>query len=88
MKVDAARQPVGCLEHRPAPPVRFIHFVRAEPGELHEGLSVALAEPVVDLPLDGDEPNVADAVTAKLDHGGSEEIERLGIPHLHLGDAP
>jgi hypothetical protein len=72
----------------PTPAGNSIPFVIAVPAELDPLGGVPGARLPVDVPLDGDEAEVSSPVGPELEQGRAQELDRIAIPQIHLGDPP
>ena len=88
MKEDAADERAVSLDARPSPTGRVIAVVGTEPAELDGRKTVALDVLTVYVAFNRDEPEAARAVSPDLDEGGSEKVNRIPIPQVHLDDLP
>ena len=88
MEEDAATErPVG-FELCPTSPGRVAPLVVTFPGELDPRAGCAFIVPEVEVTLDRDETEAASPVSLELDQGRTEQVDRVAIPQIHLGDAP
>ncbi len=87
MDVDVSPQRVVSVELGPAPTADGVAFVGALPGELESG-SVLVDVVAVQVGLDDDEGESPSPVVEELDESGTDEIDGIAIPQIHLDDSP
>ena len=87
VEVEVADELSGGSHGDPPAAGALVAFIDALPGELGDQSAGAGVIADVEPGLDGDEAHLA---FRAIDHkiGGLDEVERLGIPEIHLGDAP
>jgi hypothetical protein len=88
VEVDVPSQRTVLVQRCPATAAGGVAVVVAFPGELDARAPVTLAVVAIHPPLHGDEPELAAPVGAELDEAGSQEVNGLRIPEVHLHDPP
>ena len=88
MEEDATGERAVFADDGPAPPRGGIEPVSALPAELDRVWTTVVGRTNIHPTLDGDEPEAALTVAVELDVGRADQIERVGVPDLHLDDSP
>src|SRR5512144_1873376 len=74
-------------ERNPAAARALVAFVVAFPGEFRDRPAVAGIIADIEPGGERDEAHLA-FLALERDEGGTEEVDRLVVPHIHLHDAP
>src|SRR5262245_39764612 len=88
MEVDVADERAVGLDDTPATTGRIIAVVPTNPAELDGRTAIALDVTAIDVPLDGDEAQVARSISSDLDEARTKEVDRIAVPKVHLHDLP